>query len=274
MDEYQGIIRIATTSGQEWWRNQPVSSNNLYTLDSQLNILGRVENIAPGEIIYSTRFMGDRAYMVTFRTVDPFFVIDIRDPKSPKVLGKLKIPGYSNYLHPYDENNIMGFGKDTTEVKGPYGTQAYYEGMKIAMFDVSNVADPVEKDLEIIGVRGTESELLRNHRALLFSREKNLLAFPVTVMEAVPDPVGRPSYGSFAFQGAYVYQVNGQGFTLKGRISHLTGDDYLKAGDYWGDTDKSIRRILYIDDVLYTLSDSMIQAHQMKDLKHLGSLSL
>lgn len=93
-------------------------------------------------------------------------------------------------------------------------------------------------------------------------------------MEAVPDPVGRPSYGSFAFQGAYVYQVNGQGFTLKGRISHLTGDDYLKAGDYWGDTDKSIRRILYIDDVLYTLSDSMIQAHQMKDLKHLGSLSL
>lgn len=274
MDEYQGILRIATTSGQEWWRNQPVSSNNLYTLDSQLNILGRVENIAPGEIIYSTRFMGDRAYMVTFRTVDPFFVIDIRDPKSPKVLGKLKIPGYSNYLHPYDENNIMGFGKDTTEVKGPYGTQAYYEGMKIAMFDVSNVADPVEKDLEIIGVRGTESELLRNHRALLFSREKNLLAFPVTVMEAVPDPVGRPSYGSFAFQGAYVYQVNGQGFTLKGRISHLTGDDYLKAGDYWGDTDKSIRRILYIDNVLYTLSDSMIQAHQMKDLKHLGSLSL
>lgn len=121
--------------------------------------------------------MGDRAYMVTFRTVDPFFVIDIRDPKSPKVLGKLKIPGYSNYLHPYDENNIMGFGKDTTEVKGPYGTQAYYEGMKIAMFDVSNVADPVEKDLEIIGVRGTESELLRNHRALLFSRRKTCWPF-------------------------------------------------------------------------------------------------
>jgi uncharacterized secreted protein with C-terminal beta-propeller domain len=274
MDEYQGILRIATTSGQEWWRNQPVSSNNLYTLDSQLNILGRVENIAPGEIIYSTRFMGDRAYMVTFRTVDPFFVIDVRDPKSPKVLGKLKIPGYSNYLHPYDENNIMGFGKDTTEVKGPYGTQAYYEGMKIAMFDVSNVADPVEKDLEIIGVRGTESELLRNHRALLFSREKNLLAFPVTVMEAVSDPVGRPSYGSFAFQGAYIYHVDDQGFTYKGRITHLQPDDYLKAGDYWGGTDKSIHRILYIGDVLYTLSDSMIQAHRMGDLKYLGSLSL
>lgn len=274
MDEYQGILRIATTSGQEWWRNQPVSSNNLYTLDSQLNILGRVENIAPGEIIYSTRFMGDRAYMVTFRTVDPFFVIDVREPKSPKVLGKLKIPGYSNYLHPYDENNIMGFGKDTTEVKGPYGTQAYYEGMKIAMFDVSNVADPVEKDLEIIGVRGTESELLRNHRALLFSREKNLLAFPVTVMEAIDNSDTKLRYGSFAFQGAYIYHVDDQGFTYKGRITHLQPDDYLKAGDYWGGTDKSIHRILYIGDVLYTLSDSMIQAHRMGDLKYLGSLSL
>ncbi|HQE23960.1 MAG TPA: beta-propeller domain-containing protein [Syntrophomonadaceae bacterium] len=274
MDEYQGVLRIATTSGQEWWRNQPVSSNNLYTLDQELNLLGKVENIAPGELIYSTRFMGPRAYMVTFRTVDPFFVIDVSDPKSPKVLGKLKIPGYSNYLHPYDDNNIMGFGKDTIEVKEFYGTQAYYQGMKMAMFDVSNVAAPVEKDREIIGDRGTDSELLSNHRALLFSREKGLLAFPVTVMEAVDDADTMPVYGSFAFQGAYIYEVNNQGFTLKGRITHLTGDDYLKAGDYWGGTDKSIRRILYIGDVLYTLSDNMIQAHQMKDLKYLGSLSL
>lgn len=274
MDEYQGVLRIATTSGQEWWREQPVSSNNLYTLDQELKLLGKVENIAPGELIYSTRFMGPKAYMVTFRTVDPFFVIDVSDPKSPKVLGKLKIPGYSNYLHPYDENNIIGFGKDTIEVKGPYGTQAYYQGMKMAMFDVSNVAAPVEKDREIIGDRGTDSELLSNHRALLFSKEKNLLAFPVTVMETAGDANNGLSYGSFAFQGAYIYQVNNQGFIFKGRITHLTGDDYLKAGDYWGGTDKSIHRILYIGDVLYTLSDSMIQAHQINDLKYLGSLSL
>lgn len=274
MDEYQGIVRIATTSGQEWWRNQSLSSNNLYTLDQELNILGRVENIAPGELIYSTRFMGTKAYMVTFRTVDPFFVIDVSDPQSPKILGKLKIPGYSNYLHPYDENNIIGFGKDTIELKNPYGTQAFYEGMKMALFDVSNVTAPVEKDREIIGDRGTDSELLSNHRALLFSREKNLLAFPVTVMEAVDDSDMKLSYGSFAFQGAYIYQVDNKGFTLKGRISHLNQDDYLKAGDYWGGNDKSINRIIYIGDVLYTLSDSMIQAHQMENLKYLGSLSL
>lgn len=273
MDEYQGVLRIATTSGQEWWRDQPESSNNLYTLDKELKILGKVENIAPGELIYSTRFMGPRAYMVTFRTVDPFFVIDVSNPKSPKVLGKLKIPGYSNYLHPYDENNIMGFGKDTIELKEPWGTQAYYQGMKIAMFDVSNVASPVEKDREIIGTRGTESELLNNHRALLFSREKNLLGFPVTVMEAVNDAGTRLNYRSFAFQGAYIYQVNDQGFTFKGRITHLTNDDYLKAGDYWGWSDRNIHRILYIGDVLYTLSDSMIQAHRIDDLEFLGSLS-
>lgn len=279
MDEHQDVFRIATTSGQEWWRTPAVTSNNLYTLDSSLNILGRVENIAPGELIYSTRFMGDRAFMVTFRTVDPFFVIDLSTPVSPKVLGKLKIPGYSNYLHPYDENNIIGFGKDTIELKDSVGNPlAYYQGMKIAMFDVSNVASPTEKDREIIGDRGTDSELLNNHRALLFSREKNLLAFPVTVMEvskpAASKPGWMPGYGSFTFQGAYVYQVNAQGFTLKGKITHLTPDDYLKAGDYWGGTDNSIRRILYIGNNLYTISDGMIQAHNIQDLKLAGSLPL
>lgn len=278
MDEYEGYFRIATTSGQEWWRNQSVSSNNLYTLDSQMVLAGRLENIAPGELIYSTRFMGHRAFMVTFRTVDPFFVIDLSDPAAPHILGKLKIPGYSNYLHPYDDNNIIGFGKDTIELKTPYGEpQAYYQGMKMAMFDVSNLAQPLEKDKEIIGDRGTDSELLSNHKALLFSRDKNLLAFPVTVMKTSTSP-GNPqdvlAYGSFDFQGAYVYQVNAQGFTLKGRISHLTADDYLKAGDYWGGTSKNIHRILYIGDHIYTISPAMIQANRISDLSVTGSVSL
>lgn len=278
MDEYEGYFRIATTSGQEWWRNQSVSSNNVYTLDSQLTTVGRLENIAPGELIYSTRFMGHRAFMVTFRTVDPFFVIDLSNPNDPHILGKLKIPGYSNYLHPYDENNIIGFGKDTIELKTPYGEpQAYYQGMKMAMFDVSNLAQPLEKDKEIIGDRGTDSELLSNHKALLFSRDKNLLAFPVTVMKNTANP-GSPqdvlAYGSFDFQGAYVYRVDAQGFSLKGRISHLTADDYLKAGDYWGGTDKNIHRILYIGDHIYTISPAMIQANRISDLSVTGSVSL
>lgn len=279
MDEYQGIFRIATNSGREWWRNQPVTSNNIYTLDSSLNLLGRLENIAPGEYIYSTRFMGNRLYMVTFRTVDPFFTIDLSNPQSPCILGQLKIPGYSNYLHPYDENSIIGFGKDTIELKGPYGeAQAYYQGMKLALFDVSDVAQPIEKDRDIIGDRGTDSDLLNNHRALLFSREKNLLAFPVTVRQVQPNGSDklndRLEYGSFAFQGAYVYHIDAEKLTLKGRITHLTPEDYLKAGDYWGTSERSVQRILYIGDTLYTLSPAMIQAHRLEDLTWISSLPL
>jgi uncharacterized secreted protein with C-terminal beta-propeller domain len=99
-------------------------------------------------------------------------------------MGQLKIPGYSNYLHPYDANHIIGFGKDTIEMKGWNGqSQAYYQGMKMAIFDVTDVTNPKEMSKELIGDRGTDSELLNNHKALLFDRNKNLLAFPVTLME-------------------------------------------------------------------------------------------
>jgi uncharacterized secreted protein with C-terminal beta-propeller domain len=119
--------------------------------------------------------------MVTFKDVDPFFVLDLTDPAQPKILGKLKIPGYSDYLHPYDENHIIGFGKETIELSG-YNekSMAFYQGLKIAVFDVTDVNQPVEMSKVVIGDRGSDSELLRNHKALLFSREKNLLALPVT----------------------------------------------------------------------------------------------
>jgi uncharacterized secreted protein with C-terminal beta-propeller domain len=122
--------------------------------------------------------------MVTYKQVDPLFVIDLKDAENPKVLGQLKIPGFSEYLHPYDENHIIGFGKDTVE--DDYGN-ALMQGMKVAIFDVSDVTKPVQKFVEIIGDRGTYSELLNNHKALLFDKEKELLAFPIEVIEKV-DP--------------------------------------------------------------------------------------
>ncbi|MDH7480037.1 MAG: beta-propeller domain-containing protein, partial [Syntrophomonadaceae bacterium] len=240
----------------------------------------------PGEKIYSVRFMGERCYLVTFEKVDPFFVIDLKDPQNPRMLGALKIPGYSDYLHPYDENHIIGFGKDTVElpVKDRQGnmvrTQAYYLGMKIAIFDVSNVSSPKEMFCEKIGDRGTDSELLHNHKALLFSRDKNLLAFPITVMEVKNGPAIRPDrnypeHGSFTFQGACIYQVDlDGGFSCKGRITHLTPEDYLKAGNYCHDRDKFVERIIYIGDTLYTLSPSQIRAHGMSGLEERGALSL
>ncbi len=265
MDEHNNYFRIATTTGEVWQNN---SKNNIYVLDELLNTVGKIEDIAPGERIYSTRFMGDRGYMVTFKKVDPLFVIDLKDPRSPKILGALKIPGYSDYLHPYDENHIIGFGKDTEEV----GNGAFYQGMKIAVFDVTDVTNPIEMFKENIGDRGTDSELLRNHKALLFSKDKNLLAFPVTVMEVKnknkADKESIFQYGEFAFQGAYVYNIDlNKGFSLKGKITHLSDEDYLKAGNYGYNTDKYVQRVLYIGDTLYTLSNDMIKANNTADLK-------
>lgn len=280
MDEYNSFFRIATTS-DKYTENTSNTSNNIYVLDEALQMKGKIEDIAPGELIYSARFMSNRVYLVTFRTVDPFFVIDLTNPAQPKILGKLKIPGYSNYLHPYDENHIIGFGKDTVETKDYQGIpQAYYLGMKVALFDVSDLKNPVEMDKVTIGDRGTDSELLNNHRALLFAKDKNLLAFPVTVNQVNQSslkqaPGSSPAYGSFAFQGAYVYNISlTGGLKYKGRITHLSQEDYLKAGDYWSEQDSSIKRILTIGNNLYTVSATTIQAHQINDLKLVGSLKL
>lgn len=286
MDESNGYFRIATTKGDMWRTDEHTSKNNIYVLNESLNITGKIEDIAPGESIYSVRFMNNRAYMVTFRKVDPLFVLDLSNPQKPAILGKLKIPGYSDYLHPYDETHLIGFGKDAVEVanewgsgnSGNSGTTAFYQGLKIAMFDVSDVSNPKELFKESIGDRGTDSPLLSNHKALLFSREKNLLAFPVTVAKVGDDTPNKDkawAYGSFAFQGAYVYHLDlTSGFQLKGTISHLTDDDLKAAGNSWYQSDRSIDRALYIGNTLYTLSQSEIRANELSGLKEIKRLPI
>ncbi|OBZ08717.1 beta-propeller domain-containing protein [Bacillus sp. FJAT-26390] len=282
MDEHEGFFRIALTKDGMLANGKEGSTNNLYVLDEKLNTVGKLEGLAPGERIYSVRFMGGRAYMVTFRNIDPLFVINLNNPVKPTVLGQLKIPGYSDYLHPYDENHIIGFGKETIELpsKGMSAdeTTAFYQGMKIALFDVSDVNRPKEKFKEIIGDRGTNSELLQDHKALLFSKEKGLLAFPVELQEiknkATLKPADSLSYGEFTYQGAYVYGIDLQkGFTLRSRITHLTAEDLAKSGQYGFDYEKAVRRILYSGDTLYTLSDRMLKANNLTTLKESGSLT-
>lgn len=277
MDEYNGYFRIATTLGNVIGGG---SANNLYIADKELKVTGKIENIAPGEKIYSTRFMGDRGYMVTFRKIDPLFVFDLKDPSNPAILGKLKIPGYSDYLHPYDENHIIGFGKDTIE--SSYGTFAWYQGMKVALFDITDVNNPVEKFKEIIGDRGTDSELLVNHKALLFSKSKNLMAFPVTLKE-IPEDIKKsteeqsssPQYGSFTFQGAYVYNIDLEnGFKLKGRITHIPQEDYIRYGQSYHRDDNYVERAMYINDTLYTLSKGKIKANKLDDLSEIKTLPI
>lgn len=283
MDEHNGYFRLATTTGEVGRTDEGTSKNHVFILDGNLNEKGKIENIAPGERIYSTRFMGDRAYMVTFKNTDPLFVMDLKNPAEPKLLGALKIPGYSDYLHPYDENHIIGFGKDTIEVdskisNGPQSI-AYYQGMKVALFDVTDVNNPKEKFKEVIGDRGTDSELLHNHHALLFNKEKNLLSFPVNVMKVDSNQTTNnpkmpaSAYGNFAFQGAYVYNLDlEKGFQFRGGITHLTQEDLQKAGQYVHAGDKQVQRVLYIGETLYTVSNGLIKANDLNTLKDKNSV--
>lgn len=286
MDEHNGFFRIATTVGKVW-DHEHKSSNNIYILDESLNRVSEIENIAPGERIYSARFMGNKAYLVTFKKVDPFFTIDLSDPYNPKVLGELKIPGYSNYLHPFDENHVIGIGKDTVEaldeLKEIRGIDfAWYQGIKIALFDVSDFENPKEIAKIVIGDRGTNSPALYDHKAFLFNREKELLVIPVSLYE-IDEEIKEQNngytgsiYGKFTFQGAYVYKLNLNGFEFKGRITHRNQSESIDNQYYWcwGSSNYDIIRTLFIDNTLYTISNNMVKMNSLDDLSEINSIQL
>jgi inhibitor of cysteine peptidase len=277
MDEQGEYFRVVTTA---WNWNASTfegrQNNNVYVLDQNLDIYGRLENLAPGESIYSARFMGSRCYLVTFKQIDPLFVIDLTNPGEPKVLGELKITGYSDYLHPYDENHVIGIGKEA--VAAEEGDFAWYQGVKISLFDVSDVANPKEIAKYEIGDRGTDSPVLNDHKAFLFDRSKNLLVFPVNVVEI--DPSANPggvhswTYGESVWQGAYVFDISlERGLQLKGKITHCNGSESQKAW-YYGSSSCSIDRSLYIGNVLYTISDQKIGMNDLETLAEIGVISL
>ena len=278
MDEYEGYFRIATTTGHiaRTW-GETTSRNNVYVLDMDLDIVGKLEDLAPGEKIYSARFMGDRCYLVTFRKVDPLFVIDLKNPSNPKVLGKLKITGYSDYLHPYDENHIIGVGKETEAAE--QGDFAWYQGVKISLFDVSDVEKPKEIAKYEIGDRGTDSPLLWDHKAILFDKSRNLLVIPVLVAEIDPEkyPNGVPpnAYGDYVWQGAYVFNISlDEGLVLRGGITHLKNDTELMKSGYYFFSPYSVKRSLYIDNVLYTISDKKIMMNSLENLAEINEVEL
>jgi len=272
MDEQNGYFRIATTKNRSWSRYEGESResyNNLYVLDKDLKIAGSVENLAEGERIFSVRFMQNRAYMVTFRQVDPLFVIDLKDPNNPKVLGKLKIPGFSNYLHPYDENLLIGLGKDTSESE--WG-RVQTKGLKLSLFDVSEMGDPKEVDTYVMGDAGSDSIALRDHKAFLFSKDKNLLVLPVSIRESDNDR----GWGKLSFSGAAVFSINEKGFEFKGKIDHSdkghpSNRDYWRGYSYY---DNTVKRSLYIDDVLYTFSNKYLKMNKLTDLELVNNLRM
>ncbi|RMD45374.1 winged helix-turn-helix transcriptional regulator [Candidatus Pacearchaeota archaeon] len=270
MDEFGGNFRIVTTVSKGTIGNEKIS-NRLYVFDENLKELGRLENLAPGEMLYSARFMGERAYLVTFKEIDPLFVIDLSKPESPRVLGRLKIPGFSNYLHPIDDTHIIGIGKEVDEkvdADKASDNAVYYtavKGLKISIFDVSDVSHPKEMFKKVYGDRGTESIALTDHRAFLFDKKKELLVLPIQIAKIEKQ---RSEFGDYevmktAFNGAYVFNINlKDGIVLKGNVSHSN----LKNREFY-DYGESILRSLYINDVLYTISNSFVQLNNLENLK-------
>ncbi len=264
LDEFDGYLRAASTVNI-WNRRSNVQYSNVYVMNPEMEIIGEISEIAPGESIYSTRFMGDKLYMTTFERIDPFFVIDLSDPESPAVLGELKIPGYSDYLHPYDENHIIGVGKETVETNYGYTTG----GVKIALFDVSDVSNPEVVDSIEIGDQGSDSAILHDHKAFLFSKEKNLLVLPITEVTD-REVLSRYNYRNTIWNGAYVFNIDENGFTEKGKIKHSSSTtDYF---NWWNEA--TVSRSLYMDDNLYTISTKYVKANSLDDLSELNTIKL
>ncbi len=273
MDEWNGSLRVATT-----YDTDGKSNNGVYILDQEMTIAGQVDGIAPGERIYSARFQNERGYLVTFEQVDPLFVLDLSDPEAPAILGALKIPGFSTYLHPIDDRHLLGIGRDTIliEDKDRQGqvinTRVLERGLKLAIFDVSDLSQPKEKFSLLLGGRGSHSEALYNHKAVLYSASLELLALPLQLTVATADEL---AYGPTEFQGAIAYRVDtNSGFDELGRVSHLSASEQLKMGYYWPGDEWQIRRLLYVGDHLYAISDGMITANEIDTMQLTSSITL
>jgi uncharacterized secreted protein with C-terminal beta-propeller domain len=222
----------------------------------QLIVVGSLEDITPGtgESIYATRFIGTTCYMVTFMQTDPFMVIDLSIPTSPVLLGELKIPGYSTYLHPFDDTHMIGIGRNNSSVK-------------IALYDISDMNNPMEVGLYTIENKDpdsywwTESAALYEHKAFLFSKDKQLLVIPA---------------GNYSQQSAYVFSISLEnGINLKGVVTHELETQPQEPYYYWwGTSANSIKRSLYIENTLYTVSENMVKMNDLTSLADLNSITL
>ncbi|WGT39172.1 beta-propeller domain-containing protein [Lysinibacillus sp. 1 U-2021] len=265
MDEYKGNFRIFTTEGNTW-NEKSTSYNHLFILDEHLKPLGSVKDMAPGEKIYSARFMGEKAYVVTFKQVDPLFVIDVANPKKPAVLGELKIPGFSNYLHPLDDKHLIGIGYDTEQRYDSYTKRNFTvtTNMKMSLFDVSDFRNPKEQSTVKIGGKGSSSEVQYNPKALFRNKEFNYFGFPVVLYEA-----GKGDEVVYQGHGAQIYEITAEkGIVLKGNIINRNNNE---AYENW---EQVVQRVVYIDDTLYTIARNEVKSYQLNDFKPLDTLTI
>lgn len=266
MDEHNGYFRIATTEGFTWDDNAP-SKNHLFVLNDSMQVVGQLNNLAQGERIYSARFMGDKAYLVTFKEVDPLFVIDVADPTNPKVLGELKIPGFSNYLHPLGENHLIGIGYDTETQIDEYTKEPRIvtTSMKLSLFDVTDVTKPKEQQSVLIGGRGSYSDVQYDPKAFFRYTAKGLYGFPVILYNAK----NNQEY-TYEGSGALIYHISvADGIQLKGSLVEPAATNLQ-----YEDWERTVQRIVYIGDTLYTISRSEVKSYDLNSYELLNQLKL
>jgi len=255
MDENQGYFRVATSSSGFGSSLE----TNVYVLNENLRTVGRLEGLSPGELFYAARFMGDRAYLVTYHNTDPLYVLDLHNPSSPTLMGSLIVAGYSDFLQPYDQTHLIGIGK-----VGVHTT------VKVSLFNVTDPTNPVETATYTTSSGYSGSPALNDAKAVLFDKTNNLLVIPIdgsqyAYYQAASTNTSQCSNGS----SAYVFNVTSASLTLRGTVTHQTLDNPLSCSSEY-----NISRELFIGGVLYTISDAMIKLSSLTDLTQLGSVNL
>lgn len=258
MDDWQSNLRVATTTGH---LPSPNVESQLVVLAERyghLVALGAVEHLAPGEDIRSVRFDADRAYVVTFKKTDPLFVLDLAKPSAPKVIGELKIPGFSTYLHRIDPNHLISIGFDADD----QGAFAYFNGILLQLFDVTHPTEPKLLHRETIGSRGSGSEAATNHLAFNFMAEQGLLAIPSTICEGGGN--GRMGQ-ALSFAGLLVYEVDLEhGFRRVGGINHGTAG--ARCNSWWSQSASAVKRSLFLDDQVWSIAMDRAKVQKLSAL--------
>lgn len=259
MNEYKGYLRMVTTVEEQNVKEvkdditgeiigydslEFKTYNNLYVLDENLKVAGKIENLAKDELVYSARFMGDAGYFVTFRQTDPLFSVDFSNPRRPKILGELKISGFSEYLHFYSENLLLGIGMEAEESTGAT------DGMKLSMFDISNPSD-VKEQSKLHLSEYDYSDALYNYKAVLIDTDKNLFGFHA---EGYHEEDYKYSYLLFTFEDGDFKEI----------MNIDCSDSDIFSGQVRG---------TYIGDRFYLLcTNGRIEEYNLKDGSKLGEL--
>lgn len=258
MDEQDEYLRIATGSPRGNGRGESAVT----VLKQEGNLLRRVgivDMIAPGEDMKSVRFDGDRGFVVTFRRTDPLFVLELSAPAAPHVLGELKIPGYSTYVHTMDPTHLLTVGYDSDDATGQRNTG----GVSLQIFAVGDPAEPRLVHKEVVGIAGTGSNALTDHRAFNYVADTGLLLLPMNVRE--PYVPGQKYARDWSFSGLLVYKATPeQGFCPLGSVEH--SEPQYNKGVQMAPRRFGITRSVVMDEFIYSISDNRVTVHSFKDL--------